>query len=171
MIKQIPNSNDQTSRFNFFGIWSLGFDWNLEFGIWSFVALLGVVLTLFFSRRFLRHLSFTRRHTWLDRAGIAREWKKIEQFFGSNNDLQWKLAVLEADKLLDHTLKSMAIPGRDLGERLKTGAYQYPGLRAAWEGHKIRNRLVHETTYHVSRSDATRAQSSFRSALTAVRVL
>lgn len=135
------------------------------------ILVLILVISFVFVARAVRHGRFSRRHTWLDREGIAREWEKIESLFARGDDMSWKLAVLEADKLLDHTLKSMAIPGKDLGERLKMGAYRYPKLRSAWAGHKIRNRLVHETTYHISHSDSARSHTSFAAALKAVGVL
>jgi hypothetical protein len=57
----------------------------------------------------------------------------------------WKLAIIEADIVLDETLKQKGYMGVSLGERLKsvTGT-QMSTINDAWEAHKIRNRIAHD---------------------------
>jgi hypothetical protein len=76
-----------------------------------------------------------------------------------------KLAVIEADKLLDSALKSLAMPGMTLGERLKFAQYKYPELRDVWFAHKIRNQLAHEASFHLDAGMARSALKAFRRAL------
>ncbi len=57
----------------------------------------------------------------------------------------WKLAIIEADIILDDALKQMGFVGGSLGERLKSiSTTQLNTLNEAWEAHKIRNRIAHE---------------------------
>lgn len=82
-----------------------------------------------------------------------------------------KLALIEADKLLDHVLKSMMMPGETLGERLKMAAYKYPAIKNVWPAHKLRNQLVHDSAFELRSGEARRALSDFHDALRTLRVL
>lgn len=63
----------------------------------------------------------------------------------SENPNDWKLAIIEADIILDDALKQKGFPGTSLGERLKSVAPQdLNTLQDAWEAHKIRNRIAHD---------------------------
>lgn len=63
----------------------------------------------------------------------------------SPND--WKLAIIEADIILDDILKQRGYAGNSLGERLKSiSPQQLSSLNDAWEAHKIRNRIAHDGT-------------------------
>jgi hypothetical protein len=63
----------------------------------------------------------------------------------SENPNDWKLAIIEADIILDDALKQKGFPGTSLGERLKNVApQQLNTLQDAWEAHKVRNRIAHD---------------------------
>ncbi|MBP6924169.1 MAG: hypothetical protein KBC62_01550 [Candidatus Pacebacteria bacterium] len=63
----------------------------------------------------------------------------------SDNPNDWKLAIIEADIILDDLLKQKGYVGSSLGERLKSIApAQLNTLNDAWEAHKIRNRIAHD---------------------------
>lgn len=63
----------------------------------------------------------------------------------SDNPSDWKLAIIEADIILDDLLKSRGFAGNSLGERLKSvSPQQLSSLNEAWEAHKIRNRIAHD---------------------------
>jgi hypothetical protein len=82
-----------------------------------------------------------------------------------------KLAVIEADKLLDNVLRSMVIPGETMGERLKAAGYKYPKLRDVWPAHKLRNQLVHDSAFQLTQGHAKRALKDFEKALRVLNVL
>ncbi|MBI5621809.1 hypothetical protein HY933_03035 [Candidatus Falkowbacteria bacterium] len=102
---------------------------------------------------------------------VKQQWAGIEQLLEQNSDVSWKLAIMEADKLLDYALKSVGFPGKDLGERLRSAAYRHPQIRDVWPAHKARNRLVHETDYHLDARTARSALQQFKRALQTLRVL
>jgi hypothetical protein len=63
----------------------------------------------------------------------------------SENPNDWKLAIIEADIMLDDLLKERGFAGNSLGERLKSiSTSQLGSLNEAWEAHKIRNRIAHD---------------------------
>lgn len=63
----------------------------------------------------------------------------------SQNPNDWKLAIIEADIILDDILKQKGYVGASLGERLKSiSPNQLNSLNDAWEAHKTRNRIAHD---------------------------
>lgn len=69
----------------------------------------------------------------------------ILEHSASENPSDWKLAIIEADIMLDDLLKQRGYIGNSLGERLKsTSSDQLKTLNDAWDAHKIRNRIAHD---------------------------
>jgi hypothetical protein len=63
----------------------------------------------------------------------------------SENPNDWKLAIIEADIILDDILKQRGYVGNSLGERLRNISSQQLGsIQDAWEAHKVRNRIAHD---------------------------
>jgi hypothetical protein len=106
----------------------------------------------------------------LSREQIQRHWAEIERI-AETGGMGAKMAIVEADKLLDAALKSMSMAGTTLGERLKFACYKYPELRKVWFAHKLRNQIVHETTFEISASQAKSAIHEYKKALKTIQVL
>ncbi len=135
-----------------------------KFAIITLVVVLAVFLVwLMFVKT--RSLLASRQYEVGDRKAMQRRWNEVESLLDAPGEMSPKLAVIEADKLLDHALKAMAMPGETLGERLKFAAYKYPKLQQVWWAHRVRNRLVHEASYRLDRVVARKAIRSFRDAL------
>ena len=63
----------------------------------------------------------------------------------SDNPNDWKLAIIEADVMLDEALKENGFAGGTLGERLQNvHPTQLQAVDDAWEAHKVRNKIAHE---------------------------
>lgn len=106
----------------------------------------------------------------LTREQVAARWQQVRET--SRQGLMGaKLALMEADTLLDSGLKSMMMPGETLGERLKVACYKYPKLRNVWWAHKLRNQLAHEATFQISARQAEQALDEFEKALKTLNVL
>lgn len=132
------------------------------------LALVFLVLRGFW--RLMRRL-FAPKLQGMDRGAIKARWEEIERMSAAGGEMNLKMAVMEADKLLDHALKAMAIPGVTLGERLKFAAYKYPNIRNVWNAHRLRNQLAHEASYYLDPSFARKAIRDFRDALRLLNVL
>jgi len=71
-------------------------------------------------------------------------WERVLNLVSSDRPGDWRLAILEADVMLDEALSSSGYEGEDLGGRLKAieqGDLQ--SLNDAWEAHKVRNKVAH----------------------------
>ncbi len=102
----------------------------------------------------------------IDRLEITTRWRQIEQSHRLGGSSGLKQAVIEADNLLDKALR-MKVSGQTMGERLinaqsliSSQAYQ-----AAWEGHKLRNRIVHQDQSEVLSFETEQALKGFKQAL------
>lgn len=90
-------------------------------------------------------------------------WEKIQKLISSDNPNDWKFAVLEADKVLEMIVSNFAVPGDNLGEKMKNierGDFQT--LEEAWQAHKVRNRIAHEHNFHLSLRDAQVAIENYK---------
>ncbi len=104
------------------------------------------------------------------REQIIKRWAEIEKT-SVQGLMGAKLSVIEADKLLDQVLRSLFIPGQTLGERLKSAAYKYPNIHKVWGAHRLRNQLVHDTSFELTTRQARQALDDFKSALNVLNVL
>lgn len=100
-----------------------------------------------------------------DRDVLRRRFREVEEMLRQPGEMGRKMAVLEADKLLDHALKSLLMPGATLGERLKFAQYKHPALKNVWWAHRLRNQLAHEEAGRLDAAVARRAVAAFRDAL------
>jgi hypothetical protein len=74
----------------------------------------------------------------------------------SQNPSERKVAIIEADAMLDEMIKKMGYSGETLADRLKNiETSDFLTLNAAWEAHKFRNRIAHEA-HEVTLRDAKR---------------
>ena len=73
------------------------------------------------------------------------KWKIVEEHINSNDASKWKLAILEADIILNDLLESLHLPGESIGDKLKViEPSDFVHLDQAWEAHKIRNAIAHQ---------------------------
>lgn len=79
--------------------------------------------------------------------GVSKNerWIKTLSYLFSQHASDWKLAVIEADSMLEELMNQLGFKGDNLGDKLK-GATQdkFHSLSSAWEVHNIRNRIAHE---------------------------
>jgi len=104
--------------------------------------------------------------TNLSKEIAQKEWTKIEAHFfkGDENDL--KIAVIEADKLLEEALRESGIRGTHLGDRLKNlKPDQLSNIDQIWQAHRLRNDIVHQSTFKLKRDLAEKALNIYESTL------
>lgn len=93
-------------------------------------------------------------------------WQEIRNHVESFKEAEWKLAVIEADKLVDDVLKVAGYPGETMGERLTMiKPDQLINVQHLWDAHKLRNLLVHDANYQLTHKQAIWAIDAFQSVL------
>ncbi len=85
-------------------------------------------------------------------------WQMVLDRVNSMNPSDWKLAILEADNMLDEMIRKMGYRGENLGERLKAiEPSDFTNIQNAWEAHKVRNKIAHEgSEFFLSHREARR---------------
>ncbi|MDB5258923.1 MAG: protein of unknown function with transrane region [Candidatus Taylorbacteria bacterium] len=97
---------------------------------------------------------------------MANRWRHVMESVESENENDWRQAILEADIMLDDLLVKLGYQGEGVGGRLKR-AQEDPGdfksIQKAWDGHTVRNRIAHEgKDYPLTHHEAKRVIHSFR---------
>jgi hypothetical protein len=71
-------------------------------------------------------------------------WDVIQKRVSENSPESWRIAIIEADILLEETLTNAGYVGHSIGEKLKTANPQsFTTLQDAWSAHKVRNDIAH----------------------------
>lgn len=90
------------------------------------------------------------------------QWEVILGHVNSENHAEWKLAVLEADKMLEDIFDERGYVGQNLGEKLKDANGKFRTIQLAWEGHKLRNRIAHEQQLEMTKKMARDAVAQYQ---------
>lgn len=98
-----------------------------------------------------------------DQAKYRSKWLTIEQSLKKDSEASYHLAILNADKLLDHALRERGTKGQTMGERMK--ATQWSNANVVWAAHKLRNQIAHESDVSIAYDTARRALASFKQGL------
>lgn len=122
-------------------------------------------LILYDLQEFIRHRPFGTKR-------IAGDWNKIKARLDTGLEAEYKLAVLEADSMMDDVLKRMGFAGSSLGERLdKLTAVSLPNLDEVRLAHQIRSDIVHDPDYKLSLGEAKKALAIFEKSLIDLQAL
>lgn len=94
-----------------------------------------------------------------DRQGILKRRLELESNLASNDLFVLKQTVMDADKLVDYTLKLYGFMGETFADRLRNAEkiidpYVYDLI---WKGHKVRNKIAHEHNLNLSPDELKQA--------------
>ncbi len=95
-------------------------------------------------------------------------WTIIQERVSENNPESWRIAIIEADILLEETLNNAGYVGQTLGEKLKGANPQsFRTVQDAWDAHKVRNDIAHVgsdfiLTKRVAQETITKFERVFR---------
>jgi len=86
---------------------------------------------------------------------LRRQWYKIREKLDSDNESEWKVAIIEADNLIDDLLKRMGYKGENMAERIQNIVPgQVEKLEELKEAHSYRNKIIHEEEFQLTRDKA-----------------
>ncbi len=123
-----------------------------------------VVAVLFFGALLLVLGFVTRRRKKpLNTTAFTEKWKEAQKLCAQKET--WPLAVINADNILDEALKKSGYRGKTMGERLVAAQRDLSDNDGVWYGHKLRNKLVHESNTRLKEVDVKDALMGIRQAL------
>ncbi|NTV44538.1 MAG: hypothetical protein HGA67_02490 [Candidatus Yonathbacteria bacterium] len=118
------------------------------FGFITLVLLVGVVYVAFLIWELKKKQEASMQHA--EPEFVAKElkderWEMIQNHIASDNPNDWRVAIMEADNILDDMVKRMGYEGEDLGGRLRAvEPSDFLSIQSAWEAHKVRNKIAHD---------------------------
>lgn len=110
-----------------------------------------------------------QEHAWqhaYGKAGAKNDrWEDIQTHITTDNPNDWKLAIIEADIILEDALERAGYIGTSVGDMLK--AANFETIEDAWSAHKIRNQIAHAggdfiLTKKIAQETITRYERVFR---------
>lgn len=145
-------------------IWFGGFYNSTFFSVVKF--LLGIYAVVIFADIILlliqRGLSSDIRYTvfgmnipteLVSRKGkLRKKWDKIKRKTEAKNESEWKVAIIEADNLIDDLIRRMEYKGENMGERLAgINPGQIENIEELKKAHEMRNRIIHEEGFKLDK--------------------
>lgn len=121
-------------------------------GIYILVVCIDILLLLFFRKigediiQGIYGADMPSSH----RRKVLKRWQGVEAQIKSGQEAQYKLAILEADAIVDEVLRLANIPGENMAERLNNSfSYQVEHRDRLMWAHGIRNSIIREATFSV----------------------
>lgn len=103
---------------------------------------------------------------------ITRQWNKTLERLETGSESEYKLAVIEADDILDASLKRMGYAGQTLEEKLgKLSSATLPNIQQLYEIHHLRNNIVHDPDYRLALEEAKKALDVYNQAFRDLQIL
>ena len=98
---------------------------------------------------------------------ISDRFAELKEHLESENPNDWKLAIIEADIILDKALKDKGYAGPTIGDMLKSvSPSSLRSLQDAWDAHLVRNKIAHDgpdfvLTHKIARETIVQYQRVF----------
>lgn len=149
--------------------------------VWSMVKFMGVIISVFalwgivYSYKKLSGIVDQEKEIYGSASGGGSDskaemvknlrWEKVIEHINSPNSSDWKLAIIEADIMLDDLLRAAGYHGDTLGEMLKAvEKSDFVTIESAWDAHKVRNQIAHQGAgFDLTEREAKRVVSLYES--------
>ena len=113
-----------------------------------------------------------KRKKEMDR-NINPRWHYIQTLIESPNSSDWRVAIIEADSLMEEILKERGIAGNTVSELLEGAkASGYQSIQDAWEAHLVRNQIAHQgSEFILSQIEGRRVIKMFQNFFEELRII
>ena len=93
---------------------------------------------------------------------LAKKWIAIKNRLEFKEESQYKIAIIEADEVIDQFLEKMGYAGQNMAERLeKMSPDEIENRDEIREAHEIRNKIIHDHQFKVDESLARETIKKF----------
>ena len=97
---------------------------------------------------------------------LARKWAKVLSRLERGSESEFKLAVIEANDMLEGKLKDLGYEGKNLEERLgKLSPVILPNLEEVKKAIEVRNNIIRNPDYRLSLDEARKTLAIYEQAL------
>jgi hypothetical protein len=103
---------------------------------------------------------------------FRERWQEILKRVESETPEAMRIAIIEADALVDTALKDAGIKGEHMADRLAVLDFEeVKSLEQVWSSHRLRNDIAHTPGFTVSREDAISALKGYEAFLREIEAL
>lgn len=125
-----------------------------------------VIIKLQLIDKLLKTVSNFLLTTAFPKRQLNKSWQKILSRLNKNDEANLRLALIEADNLFDDLLKQIRLPGESMADRLKClDSSQISNIDEVWQAHKLRNIIVHNSEYPITRNEIESGVRAYEKAL------
>ena len=95
---------------------------------------------------------------------LADKWAEVEKHINSDNQNDWRAAIIDADIMLGTVLSRRGYAGDTIGDQLKAvDKSDMLTLQDAWDAHKVRNDIAHGgSDFQLNERDAKAAIALYK---------
>ena len=105
-------------------------------------------------------------------ADFQENWQGVLDHMSTSSESDWKLAVIEADKIVDKILILKGYKGESMAERMTSvDSEELKSLDLLWEAHKVRNRIAHKPGFKLDFNQAKKIISYYEEVLKDLRAI
>jgi hypothetical protein len=100
-------------------------------------------------------------------------WHYIQTLIESPNDSDWRVAIIEADSMMEEILREKGLTGGTVSELLEAAKESgYRSIQDAWDAHLVRNQIAHEgVNFPISQLEGRRVVKMFQNFFEELRVI
>lgn len=103
---------------------------------------------------------------------LRKKWNGIRENMKSDREDDWKIAIISADEIIDDLIRRMGYAGENMGERLaEINPGQIENIEELKKAHEIRNQIIHDEAFKLSKEQAEEAIGYFENFLKYFEVL
>lgn len=107
------------------------------------------------------------------RKDLRGRWQEIEIMIKEGKEKNYRLAVLEADKLFGLTLERSGFQEESWAKNLAKAKERFSNsvFQGLWQAHKTRNRIVHDHSHEFTSFESKAALKKFRRGMKELGIL
>lgn len=167
------------------------FDFFTNPNTWSTIGIISMLLSIIFIIIILFSLVRMIEIQLFDKEEIAHEiekaslrqkeidrntnprWHYVQTLVESPNESDWRVAIIEADSMLEESLKEKGLSGNTVSELLEAAKESgYRSIQDAWDAHLVRNQIAHEgSDFALSQIEGRRAIKMFQNFFEEIRII
>lgn len=105
-----------------------------------------------------------KRTTTLRDEMFREHWQDILKKTETESTESYKLAIIEADALVDDVLKRLQYQGEHMADRLaRLSPQDFTSIDRLWKAHRMRNEIAHTPGFTISQKEAKRVLDDYQS--------
>lgn len=103
---------------------------------------------------------------------IAASWKKIIKRIDARDQSEYKVAIIEADGMLNEILQKMGFIGKSLDDKLKQlDSNILSNIDQVWEAHNLYNDIINDPDFKLGKEETQKVLNIYEQALKELQIL